>query len=60
MRYNHDEELSVKIADTIWNNIKSKDVRDLLQVGKLSKTVSDVDFVANTLQKYKRKKEYED
>jgi MoxR-like ATPase len=36
-RYNHDEELSVKIADTIWNKIKSKDVRDLLQVGKLSK-----------------------
>jgi hypothetical protein len=49
----------VKIADTIWNKIKSKDVRDLLQVGKLSKTVSDVDFVANTLQKYKRKKGYE-
>jgi replication-associated recombination protein RarA len=59
-RYNHDEELSVKIADTIWNKIKSKDVRDLLQVGKLSKTITDVDFVANTLQKYKRKKEYED
>jgi replication-associated recombination protein RarA len=59
-RYNHDEELSVKIADTIWNKIKSKDVRDLLQVGKLSKTIADVDFVANTLQKYKRKKEYED
>ena len=59
-RYNHDEELSVKIADTIWNKIKSKDVRDLLQVGKLTKTTADVDFVANTLQKYKRKKEYED
>jgi replication-associated recombination protein RarA len=58
-RYNHDEELSVKIADTILNKIKSKDVRDLLQVGKLSKTITDIDFVANTLQKYKRKKEYE-
>ena len=59
-RYNHDEELSVEIADTILNKIKSKDVRDLLQVGKLSKTVSDVDFVANTLQKYRGKKGYED
>jgi hypothetical protein len=28
-------------------------------VGKLSKTIMDVDFVASTLQKYKRKKEYE-
>jgi hypothetical protein len=59
-RYNHNKELSLRIADTIWNKIRSKDVRDLLQVGKLSKTITEVDFVANTLQKYKRKKEYED
>ena len=55
-RYNHDEELSVKIADTIWNKIKSKDVRDLLQVGKLSKTVSDVDFVAEYSSKIQEEK----
>jgi Holliday junction resolvasome RuvABC ATP-dependent DNA helicase subunit len=34
MRYGHDEELSLTIADTIWNKIGSKDVRDMLQVGK--------------------------
>jgi replication-associated recombination protein RarA len=59
-RYNHDIELSLKIADTVWNKIKSRDIRDLLQVGKLSKTLDDVDFVVNTLQKYKRKEGYED
>jgi hypothetical protein len=59
-RYNHDIELSLKIADTIWNKIKSRDIRDLFQVGKLAKTLDDVDFVVNTLQKYKRKKGYED
>jgi hypothetical protein len=52
----HDIELSLKIADTVWNKIKSRDIRDLLHVGKLSKTLDDVDFVVNTLQKYKRKK----
>jgi MoxR-like ATPase len=58
-RYNHDKELSLEIADTVWNKIKSRDIRDLLQVGKLSKTIDDVDFVVNTLQKYKRKKGHE-
>jgi replication-associated recombination protein RarA len=54
-RYGHEEQLSLKIADTVWNKIKSKDVRDMLQIGKLSKTVDDVDFIAETLHKYRRK-----
>jgi hypothetical protein len=49
----------VKIADTVWNKIKSKDVRDILSIGKLSKTVDDVDFVATTLHKYKRRNDEE-
>jgi hypothetical protein len=59
IRYEHPEELSMKIADTVWNQIESRDVRDLLQVGKLSKTIDDVDFVAATLQKYKRRSDEE-
>jgi MoxR-like ATPase len=59
-RYNHDKELSLNIVDTVWNKIKSRDIRDLLQVSKLSETIDDVDFVVNTLQKYKRKKGHED
>jgi MoxR-like ATPase len=59
-RYDHDKELSLKIADTVWYKIESRDIRDLLQVGKLSKTLDDVDFVVNTLQKYKRKEGCED
>jgi hypothetical protein len=55
VRYELEEDISLKIADTVWNKIKSRNVRDLLQVGKLSKTIDDVDFVAATLQKYKRK-----
>jgi MoxR-like ATPase len=59
-RYGHDEELALKIADIVWNKIESKDVRDMLQVGKLSDTMEEVDFVAETLQKYKRRDEYEE
>jgi Sigma-54 interaction domain len=58
-RYNSDKELSLKVTDTIWNKIGSKDVRNLLQVGKLSKTVDDVEFVAATLKKYMRRNDEE-
>jgi hypothetical protein len=57
VRYELDEEISLNIADTVWNKIKSRDVRDILAIGKLSKSVDDVDFIATTLQKYKRRNE---
>jgi replication-associated recombination protein RarA len=54
-RYRHSPELSHKVADAVWDTMKSKDCRDILQVGKLSRNISDVDFVVTTLKKYKRK-----
>jgi hypothetical protein len=56
-RHKHPEELSLKVANIVWNKIKSKDVRDVLTIGKLSKSLDDVDFIAATLQKYKRRNE---
>ena len=55
-RYGHSPELSHKVADAVWNTIKSKDCRDILQVGKLSRNISDVDFIVTTLKKYNRKR----
>ena len=46
------EVLSTMIADAIWNS-GSKDVRDLLKVGRLAKTPEDVEWVVRTLQRYK-------
>jgi replication-associated recombination protein RarA len=54
-RYGHRPELAHKVSDVVWNKILSRDCRDILQVGKLSKSISDVEFVATTLRKYKRK-----
>jgi MoxR-like ATPase len=54
-RYGHSPELSRKVASAVWNIMKSKDCRDILQVGKLSRNISDVDFVVTTLKKYNRK-----
>jgi hypothetical protein len=51
----HDREIAVKIADTVWNELGSGDVRDIIQISKLTKSIDDVEFVAKILQKYRRK-----
>ena len=55
-KYRHSPELSHKVADEVWNTIKSKDCRDILQIGKLSRNISDVDFIVSTLKKYKTRR----
>ncbi len=55
-RYGHSQELSCRVASAVWNIMKSKDCRDVLQVAKLSRNISDVDFITATLKKYNRKK----
>src|SRR5256712_594535 len=52
--YGMNEVLSAMIADAIWNS-GSKDVRDLLKVGKLAKSPEDVEWVVRTLQRYNPK-----
>ena len=47
----------MKIADSVWNKLGSIDVRDILQISRISNSIDDVEFVANTLQKYKPKME---
>ena len=52
--YDMTEILSTTIADTIWNS-GSKDVRDLLKVGKLVRSPDDVEWIIRTLQLYRTK-----
>jgi replication-associated recombination protein RarA len=58
-RDGHDRETAMKIADTVWNKLGSGDVRDIIQISRLTKSIDDVEFLASTLQKYKRKIERE-
>ena len=53
-RYELDEQIALKIADMVWNKIGSMDLRDILQIARLTKSIDDVDFITETLQKYKR------
>ena len=49
--YGMNEVISDMIADAIWNS-GSKDVRDLLKVGKLARSPEDVEWVVRTLQRH--------
>ena len=52
--YNMTEILSTTITDAIWNS-GSKDIRDMLKVGKLARSAEDVEWVVRTLQRYNAK-----
>jgi replication-associated recombination protein RarA len=54
-RHGLDREIGEKIAFVVWHDMKTKDIRDALQLSKLITNIDDVEFLANTLQKYKRK-----
>lgn len=54
-RYKLSEEIAAAIADVVWNDIKTRDIRDVLQIAKLARNVDDVQDVARTLMKYRPK-----
>jgi MoxR-like ATPase len=53
-RYGLDEITSAKVAEVVWSSLQTRDLRDALAIGKLAKSTEDVEFIAMTLQKYKR------
>lgn len=42
------------IADAVWNRLKSKDVRDCIKLGRLARTVQDVEWIAQTMRAYRQ------
>jgi Holliday junction DNA helicase RuvB len=54
-RYGLNEIASTKVAQVVWSSIQTRDIRDVLAIGKLTKNTRDVEFIAATLQKYKRR-----
>lgn len=58
-RYGLDETTSAKIAQVVWSQLKTRDIRDVLAIAKLTKSSEDVEFIAMTLQKYKWRNQQE-
>jgi hypothetical protein len=54
-RYKLPQITAIKIAIGVWNQIHSKDVRDVLKIGKLAKpneTDTDIKWLIETYKKY--------
>jgi Holliday junction DNA helicase RuvB len=53
-KYKHlNENIANRIAEIVWNDIKTRDIRDCLQISKLVYSIEDVEEIAYTLIKYK-------
>jgi Holliday junction DNA helicase RuvB len=56
-KYRLGRDIAEKIGHLVWNKMQSKDVRDVLQIAKLTKSLSDVDWLVDIQMKYGRKKD---
>jgi replication-associated recombination protein RarA len=55
-RYRLDVHLAEKIGNAVWNQMKSKDVRDAMKIAKLTKSSTDVDWLVDVQMKYGKKR----
>jgi hypothetical protein len=54
-RYNITTDIASKIAERVWNELGSKDIQDVLKIGKLVKPEeldSDINWVIEAYKKY--------
>ena len=54
-RYHLDVHLSEKIGYAVWNQMKSKDVRDAINIAKLTRSIADVDWLVEVQMRYGKK-----
>src|ERR671931_2514863 len=46
------EEIAKATAHMVWNRLGSKNIRDCVRIGRIAKSVEDVDFISDTLRRY--------
>jgi Holliday junction DNA helicase RuvB len=47
-----EEEIAKATAYMVWNRLGSKNIRDCVRIGRMAKSVEDVDFISDTLRRY--------
>lgn len=55
-KYKLDSRISEKISNEVWYTMKSKDVRDVIRIAKLTKSSDDVNWLVNVQLKYGMKR----
>ncbi|MGC1932592.1 MAG: hypothetical protein WA667_26765 [Candidatus Nitrosopolaris sp.] len=48
-----ESQLASKIANAVWQKMKSKDIRDCLKIGRLAKSDEDVNWIVDTFKNYR-------
>jgi Holliday junction DNA helicase RuvB len=54
-KYHMSTALSAKIGYAVWNQMESKDIRDVINIAKLTKSSEDIDWLTEVQVKYGRK-----
>jgi Holliday junction DNA helicase RuvB len=49
---NLDSDISTLIASLVWNKLKSRDIRDCMKIGRISKNKDDVYMIVKILKRY--------
>lgn len=49
---NLEKELSTLIANLVWNNLKSRDIRDCIKIGRIAKNQDDIISIIKILKQY--------
>jgi Holliday junction DNA helicase RuvB len=47
-------DVATAIAEAVWSKLKSKDIRDCIKIGRLTKKKEDVEWITQTLRAYKQ------
>lgn len=51
-RMGHSNQIADKIASAVWNDMNSKDIRDVLSIAKLVRSIDDVSWLVQVYKKY--------
>lgn len=51
-RYKLDDNVSVKIIDSVWNKMRSRDMRDVVNLAKLIPNCTEIDWLVKVQMKY--------
>src|ERR687888_2483987 len=46
------EEIAKTTAYMVWNTMRSRNIRDYVRIGRIAKSVEDINFIVNTLRRY--------
>ena len=46
------KEIANATAYVVWNKMRSRNVRDCVRIGRMAKSIEDINFIVNTLRRY--------